>query len=100
VQLIVYIPVTIVVGPMERAMMQRFMEMAGNMPPEIRDAFERYNSQTPTAAVMIAGRVFMLFFWLSVGAVFSTLGGLLGAVVFRKDTPPGTIDVTPAPPTA
>jgi hypothetical protein len=32
-------------------------------------------------------------FWLCVGAVFSTVGGLIGAAVFRKQTPPGTIDV-------
>ncbi len=31
--------------------------------------------------------------WLCVNAIFSTLGGLLGAMMFRKDTPPGVVDV-------
>jgi len=34
-------------------------------------------------------------FWLCVGALFSTLGGLLGALIFKKQTPPGVIDVPP-----
>ena len=44
----------------------------------------------------IVSRVVGLMFWLVVGAIFSTLGGLLGAMMFRKQIPPGTIDVPPA----
>ncbi len=32
-------------------------------------------------------------FWMFVGGVFSTLGGLLGALIFKKQTPPGVIDI-------
>jgi hypothetical protein len=32
-------------------------------------------------------------FWLFAGGVFSTLGGLLGALIFKKQTPPGVIDI-------
>jgi len=36
-------------------------------------------------------------FWLVVGAIFSTLGGVLGAAIFhRQPPPPGTIDM-PSP---
>jgi hypothetical protein len=38
----------------------------------------------------VIGFMFMLF----VGAIFSTIGGLLGSVVFVRKLPPGTIDVT------
>ena len=31
------IPISILVAPMERAMVQRVIEMAGTMPPELRD---------------------------------------------------------------
>ena len=37
-------------------------------------------------------------FWLFAGAIFSTLGGLLGSAIFKKPTPPGTIDVSPSTP--
>jgi len=35
-----------------------------------------------------------------VGGIFSTLGGLLGAVMFRAQTPPQTPGVIDIPPTA
>src|SRR6476646_9272525 len=60
VQVVVSIPITFVVGPMERAMVQRFMEMAGNMPPEVRDMFERYTGEGRSMALMILGRLFAL----------------------------------------
>jgi hypothetical protein len=38
--------------------------------------------------------------YLFVGAIFSTIGGIIGQAIFQKKLPPGTIDVTPPPPTA
>src|SRR3954452_1863985 len=72
VQVVVSIPINIVVGPMERAMVQRFMEMAGSMPPEVRDMMERYGGPGRSTAFMLLGRIFALFFWFCVGAIFST----------------------------
>ena len=97
VQVAVSIPISIVVGPMERAMVQRVLEMAGNMPPEVRDMMERYGGEGRSVAFVILGRIFALFVWLCIGAVFSTIGGLLGALIFKKDLPPGTIDIVPGP---
>jgi uncharacterized membrane protein YedE/YeeE len=94
VQVLVSIPVSMLVGPMERAMVQRILEMAGSMPPDMRDVFERYSREGQPTALIVIGRVFGLMFWLCVGAVFSTIGGLIGAAIFKKNTPPGTIDVT------
>jgi hypothetical protein len=82
-------------APFEQAMMQRLLDM-GTLPPEIRDVLERYGRNGPMNGVyFIVSRVVGLMFWLFVGAIFSTLGGLLGAMLFRKQTPPGTIDVPP-----
>jgi hypothetical protein len=88
VYLVVSIPVSIVVGPFERALMQRIADMAGTS-PEMREAIERYGS-TDRGGVgfFIVGRVVSFIFMLFVGAIFSTLGGLLGAAVFRKSPPP------------
>src|SRR5262249_15291972 len=95
VEVLVSIPVTLLVGPFERAFAQRLIDMAGNMPPEWRTIIERTSRGDQSAAWFVVGRMFALMFWLGLGAVFSTLGGLIGAAVFKKQTPPGTIDVTP-----
>src|SRR5205823_2548230 len=39
----VSIPLDILVGPMERAFAQRIVDMAGTMPPEMRDFLDRYS---------------------------------------------------------
>ena len=93
VQVIVSIPITLVVGPMERAMVQRILDMSGAMPPEMRDTIERFGRDAAAGGLFVLGRIFALVFWLFVGAVFSTVGGLLGAAIFKKSAPPGTIDV-------
>ena len=99
VQFLVAIPVSIAVAPFEREMLQRVLEMAGTMPPEMREAIERYSGRSGEFGFgfMILGRMVALVFGLFVGAVFSTIGGVLGAMIFKKETPPGVIDVPPAP---
>jgi hypothetical protein len=99
VQFAVSIPVGILVAPFERAILERIIEMAGSMPPEMRDALSRYSSNTEfSAGFMIVRKVAELIVWLCVGAIFSTVGGLLGATIFRKQNPPqlpGVIDIPP-----
>ena len=93
---VVSIPVDIIVGPMQRAMMQRFIDMTGNMPSDMRDMLERISDRRSSGAFFLVGHIVGFMFWLFVGGVFSTLGGLLGSAIFRKQTPPGVIDVPPA----
>ena len=99
VDLVLSIPITFVVAPFERQMLERIMDMAGTMPPEMRDTIDRYLSDSAaTGFAMVIVRRFVAFmFMLMIGAVFSTIGGLLGAAIFRKQTPPGVIDVPPPP---
>jgi hypothetical protein len=83
------IPISILIAPMERMVMQRIVDNS-NMPPELRDYMGTYVG----GGIRIAlGFIVMLF----AGSIFSTLGGLIGAAIFRKTPPPGTIDVTPTP---
>jgi hypothetical protein len=97
---VISVPISFLVSPIERQMVQRFLESSGNMPPEFREMMERYSSGdvrmgfAMQAARLVASFVLMLF----LGAIFSTIGGLLGAVFFRKPQPPATtvIDVPPA----
>ena len=97
VQFLVSIPISFIVGPMERAMLERASEMAGSMPPELRRMIE--NMSADRSGTGLIGTMLLwtigLFFSLFIGAIFSTLGGLLGAALFRKRLPPGTIDTTP-----
>ena len=86
------IPIDILVAPMEQAMLQRMLDM-GTFPPEARGIMERYGRGGAGGAFFIISRIVGLMFWVVVGGVFSTLGGLLGALIFRKHTPPGTVDV-------
>jgi len=98
VQVVLSIPISLLVGPMERAVMQRVIEMVGTMPPEVRDALERYGRGEQSGVLLVVSRIFSFMLWLFVGAIFSTLGGLLGAAIFRKQPPEtGVIDIPPPP---
>lgn len=98
VQFVVSIPVGILVAPFERAMLQRILEM-GSLSPEMRDMLGRYSGDTEfSAAFVIVRKVAGLVVWLTISGIFSTLGGLLGATIFRKQSPPhapGVIDIPP-----
>src|SRR6185503_18178231 len=78
VRFVVQIPIDFLMAPIERAMLQRIIDM-GTLPPEWRDLFERYSGREgeTSLAFQIVGRIVGLMFWLFVGAIFSTLGGLL-----------------------
>lgn len=93
VYLIVSIPISFFIAPMERMLMQRMVERFGEMPPEFREFAERGVGQ---GVRLMAG----FFFYLFGGAAFSTVGGIIGQAIFGKKLPPGTIDVTPQPPSA
>ena len=77
IYLVLSIPITILMAPMERVMMERIINSSGNVPPEFRQYVGTYMG----GALQV---VFGFFFILVFGAVFSTLGGLLGAVIFKK----------------
>jgi hypothetical protein len=91
VNFVLSIPVTLLLAPIQRAWMERVIE-TGNFPPEMR---EMMTSGLGSAL----GIVFGFFFALFAGIVFSTLGGVLGAVIFRKKlSAPPIIDVPPTEP--
>jgi hypothetical protein len=83
------IPLTILLAPMERAFMARLADMAGTVRPEVRS----YLATGVGAAIgIVVGFMFMLFF----GSIFSTLGGVLGAAIFRRNSP--TTQIIDSPP--
>ena len=79
--LVFSIPITFLVAPLQRQVLARLMERANGMPPEFREYMGGYVGG-------VVGLIFGFLFMLVLGAIFSTLGGLLGAVFFRKPPVP------------
>ena len=88
IYLVLSVPISLLIAPFERQLMEQLATL-GNMPPEFREYANR------SAGVRMVGLVvdFIIRFFLN--AIFATIGGLLGAVVFGRKTPPGIIDVPP-----
>ena len=91
IYLVLSIPISFLMAPMERAIMDRVIE-SGDVPPEFRQFLTGYRGG---AFRLLTGFISMLV----AGAIFSTLGGLLGTAIFKKSSPPapGTIDVPSQP---
>jgi hypothetical protein len=86
------IPLNLILGPAERAMAQRFIEMA---PPEVRETFERYAGRDREFSLgfFIVAQIVGFMFMAVIGAIFGSIGGVLGSAIFKKRLPPGTIDI-------
>jgi len=83
VYLVISVPIDLTIGPMERAIARRMVENMGGA-EGFRSYFER--------SEMVAGPIrFVINFltMLFVGAIFSTIGGIVGALIFRKREAPG-----------
>src|SRR3954468_19331475 len=102
VLVVVSIPVGILVAQLERAMLERVMEMGGSMPPEMREMIGRYTGAQGEFSLgwTIVRKLAELIIWVCVAAVFSTVGGLIGALIFGRQSPPQTPGVIDIPPTA
>lgn len=79
VHLLLSIPLAMLMAPMQRRMIEQLVNR-GSIPPEWQDLFA---SAAGGGLGLTIGFLLMLF----VGSIFATLGGLLGAAVFRKTQP-------------
>jgi hypothetical protein len=82
VTVLLSIPFSLLMAPVQRQFLERMSEN-GQMPPGFEDF-------AASAAVGVIGAVFFAMIFLVAGVIFSTLGGLLGAAIFKKPTPPPT----------
>jgi uncharacterized membrane protein YeiH len=87
VYLILSIPFALLVAPLERRVFEQ-LETMGSLPPGLR-------AYASSPAAVGLSMIVSFGFILVLGAIFSTLGGVLGAVIFVKKPPPGIIDITP-----
>jgi hypothetical protein len=88
VQLLLSIPISLLVGPMERQLLQRITEANDSLPPSVRDILTGANGGGTGVFGMIVVRAIVFFFTLSVGAIVSTIGGVVGAAIFARDPRP------------
>ncbi len=87
---VISIPLSLMMAPMQQAVVQRILENAGDMPPALRQLLENMSAPRSAAGLMgmLVIRVTIFMFTLVIWSIFSTLGGLLGAVIFKKNPPP------------
>jgi len=77
VSTLVSIPVQLVTGPVQEQMVEMLRGNA-EMPPEVVEMLDQLG-EVGGLAILVG-----FIFWLFLGLVFSTLGGVLGAVVFGR----------------
>jgi hypothetical protein len=84
VWVIASVPVSAVLAPLQSDMAGRIIRDAGDMAPEMRAIFENMAGAPAIGLGLILG----FFVMLCVSSVFGMLGGLFGALMFRKSQPP------------
>lgn len=80
VYLIVSIPVGLVTGPLQGRLVERVLENAGDMPENVRPMLDALRH----GGFSVIGAILGFFMFLCIALVFSTLGGLIGAALFKK----------------
>lgn len=89
VYLLLSIPITMLTTPLQQMLMQRLQDAGARIPPELTEAM---SGAAGVSLRLLGGFVMMLF----LGPTFGAIGGLLGAMAFRKPQPPET--ASPASP--
>lgn len=79
---LVSIPISMITGPMMARMARRVIEST----PEMSDAFRPWMGPG-TGGASVLNIVAGFFIYLVIGAIFSTIGGMLGAAIFSKNKP-------------
>ncbi len=88
---LISIPLHAMTAGFQHQILERILSSNPDMPPEARDAMERWAGGS---GLRIAGALFNVV----VFTVFGMLGGLLGVAIFKKNAPPppaGTVEVLP-----
>jgi hypothetical protein len=89
------IPIAMTFGPFQAQIVERLLQNLPNVPPEMESTLDSLRS----GGIGAAGTVIGFFVMLVVGVIFSTIGGLIGAVLFRRGKPqvvPASNAPTPA----
>ena len=93
VDTILTIPIRLLTGPMQARFFQRWMENAPRDVPDSLRAFMEPGGMGGGGIVLATIANFMLM--LVLGAIFATIGGMIGAAIFKRATP---VSAPPEPP--
>lgn len=91
VQLVVSIPIGLLMGPIQGRLMERLLENARDMPDNVRPFMDAIRH----GGFSVIGAILGFFVFLFLALVFSTLGGLIGAALFKKKVPVLPPDLPP-----
>jgi uncharacterized membrane protein YeaQ/YmgE (transglycosylase-associated protein family) len=80
---LISIPLTIAMGPFQAELLERVLEGARDMPPEARNILEGMR----VGPAIGIGLIFSFFAMLVAGCFFGLIGGLVGALLFKKNVP-------------
>jgi hypothetical protein len=80
VMLVASFPIEMIAGPYTRGLSQGMFGRPNNVSPEVRDMLQ---SVPPALVAAIGGAIFLV-----VGSLASTVGGIIGAALFRRSLPP------------
>jgi ABC-type phosphate transport system permease subunit len=92
VWVIVSVPISVAMAPFQSEMASRMMRDAAEMAPELRGILENVSGAPAIGIGLILG----FFVMLVVSTLFGMLGGLFGALMFRKKQAP--VIPSPIPP--
>ncbi len=84
VWLIVSIPIGAAMAPLQSRMTERMLRNASDMAPELRSVLESMSGGPAVGIGLLFGFALMLI----VSSLFGMLGGLFGALMFRRSQPP------------
>jgi len=91
--LVISLPISVLAGPIQARMIERLVQNASDLPEGMRDAFASMRTGSGGLSIVIG-----FAFQLVAGVVFSTLGGLLGALFFRRGRTAAAVPADAAPP--
>jgi hypothetical protein len=84
VWLIASVPISLAMAPFQSQMAQETLRSASDLSPELRELIERFSNGPVIGLGMLIG----FFLMLVISTIFGMLGGLFGALLFRKSQPP------------
>jgi hypothetical protein len=84
-------------APLQERLVDTMIRNAQDMPPDVRELIDMTANRASSPLRYAVGVAFHLF----AGLIFATLGGILGAVFYRRqDESPGDVVPPPLPPDA
>ena len=94
VWLLASLAIGVVLGPLQERMITSVLESSADLPPDVRTWLEDFSEHGTGPLQYAAG----FMFHLVAGAIFGTIGGLLGAMFFWRDDVPPALGGPPPPP--